>query len=453
MQKDMTRGPILPLILQFLFPMFIGNVFQQLYNMADMIIVGRYVGAGALAAVGSTGTLMFLVLGFALGITAGFGILTSQRFGAKDEAGVRRSVANGTLLAVLLSLAMTLLSTAAVPWLLDLMNTPADIWTDARTYITIIFQGLFTNVFYNMASVFLRSVGNSKAPLFFLVFSACLNVGLDLLCIIQFGMGVAGAALATVLSQGISVLLCVVYIFKKVPVLVPKAQDWGLYRYETKEQLRMGVPMALQFSITASGVMIAQAAINLFGSTAVAAYTAASKVSMLLTQGCLSMGQTMATYAGQNFGKADLERIRKGVKKALRVMVLYSVLAAVVLHFLLPFLVGFFFSGEADPTALLPWAQTYGDIAMWFYLPLSSIFIYRNAMQGVGYALAPTLCGVFELAARGLTALLGMRTHSYAISAACDPMAWLVAGLFAWLAWQWVMRDLERKQGRVERQE
>lgn len=172
MQKDMTRGPILPLILQFLFPMFIGNVFQQLYNMADMIIVGRYVGAGALAAVGSTGTLMFLVLGFALGITAGFGILTSQRFGAKDEAGVRRSVANGTLLAVLLSLAMTLLSTAAVPWLLDLMNTPADIWTDARTYITIIFQGLFTNVFYNMASVFLRSVGNSKAPLFFLVFSA-----------------------------------------------------------------------------------------------------------------------------------------------------------------------------------------------------------------------------------------------------------------------------------------
>ena len=291
MQKDMTRGPILPLILQFLFPMFIGNVFQQLYNMADMIIVGRYVGAGALAAVGSTGTLMFLVLGFALGITAGFGILTSQRFGAKDEAGVRRSVANGTLLAVLLSLAMTLLSTAAVPWLLDLMNTPADIWTDARTYITIIFQGLFTNVFYNMASVFLRSVGNSKAPLFFLVFSACLNVGLDLLCIIQFGMGVAGAALATVLSQGISVLLCVVYIFKKVPVLVPKAQDWGLYRYETKEQLRMGVPMALQFSITASGVMIAQAAINLFGSTAVAAYTAASKVSMLLTQGCLSMGQ------------------------------------------------------------------------------------------------------------------------------------------------------------------
>ena len=211
--------------------------------------------------------------------------------------------------------------------------------------------------------------------------------------------------------------------------------------------------MALQFSITASGVMIAQAAINLFGSTAVAAYTAASKVSMLLTQGCLSMGQTMATYAGQNFGKADLGRIREGVKKALRVMVLYSVLAAVVLHFLLPFLVGFFFSGEADPAALLPWAQTYGDIAMWFYLPLSSIFIYRNPMQGVGYALAPTLCGVFELAARGLTALVGMRTHSYAISAACDPMAWLVAGLFAWFAWQWVMRDLEQKQGRVERQE
>ena len=364
MQKDMTRGPIVPIILHFLFPMFVGNVFQQLYNMADMIIVGRYVGAGALAAVGSTGTLMFLVLGFALGITAGFGILTSQRFGAKDEAGVRRSVANGTLLALLLSLAMTLLSTAAVPWLLDLLNTPADIMEDARAYITIIFQGLFTNVFYNMASVFLRSVGNSKAPLFFLVFSACLNVGLDLLCIIQFHMGVAGAALATVVSQGISVLLCILYIVQKVPVLVPWREDWKLYAHETREQLRMGVPMALQFSITASGIMIAQAAINLFGSTAAAAYTAASKVSMLLTQGCLSMGQTMATYAGQNFGKGDLGRIREGVKKGLRMMALYSLLAAVVLHYLLPFLTGFFFSGDVDAAALLPWARTYGDLSL-----------------------------------------------------------------------------------------
>lgn len=453
MQKDMTRGPILPLIFQFLLPLFVGNVFQQLYNMADMIIVGRYVGAGALAAVGSTGTLMFLVLGFALGITAGFGILTSQRFGAKDEAGVRRSVANGTLLALLLSVAMTLLSTAAVPWFLDLLNTPADILEDARTYITIIFQGLFTSVFYNMASVFLRSVGNSRAPLFFLVFSACLNVGLDLLCIIQFGMGVAGAALATVVSQGISVLLCIVYILKKEPVLVPEKKDWGLYAYETREQLRMGVPMALQFSITASGIMIAQSAINLFGSAAAAAYTAASKVSMLLTQGCLSMGQTMATYAGQNFGKGDLERIRQGVKKAFQMMLLYSILAAAVLHFLLPFLMGFFFSGDGEIRELMPWARTYGDIAMWFYLPLNLIFICRNAMQGVGYALAPTLCGVFELVARGLTALVGMRTHSYAISAACDPMAWLVAGLFAWFAWQWVMRDLEKKQARGKQRE
>lgn len=453
MQKDMTRGPILPLIFQFLLPLFVGNVFQQLYNMADMIIVGRYVGAGALAAVGSTGTLMFLVLGFALGITAGFGILTSQRFGAKDEAGVRRSVANGTLLALLLSAVMTLLSTAAVPWFLDLLNTPADILEDARTYITIIFQGLFTSVFYNMASVFLRSVGNSRAPLFFLVFSACLNVGLDLLCIIQFGMGVAGAALATVVSQGISVLLCIVYILKKEPVLVPEKKDWGLYAYETREQLRMGVPMALQFSITASGIMIAQSAINLFGSAAAAAYTAASKVSMLLTQGCLSMGQTMATYAGQNFGKGDLERIWQGVKKAFQMMLLYSILAAAVLHFLLPFLMGFFFSGDGEIRELMPWARTYGDIAMWFYLPLSLIFICRNAMQGVGYALAPTLCGVFELVARGLTALVGMRTHSYAISAACDPMAWLVAGLFAWFAWQWVMRDLEKKQARGKQRE
>jgi len=446
MQKEMTRGPILPLILQFLFPLFVGNVFQQLCNMADMIIVGRYVGPGALAAVGSTGTLMFLILGFALGITAGFGILTSQRFGARDEAGVKRSVANGTLLAVLLSVVMTVVSVAAVPWLLTMMNTPEDILGDATTYITIIFQGIFANVFYNMGSVFLRSVGNSKAPLFFLVFSACLNVGLDLLCILVFQLGVAGAALATVVSQAVSALLCAVYIWRSVHVLVPERKQWKLYRYETVEQLRMGIPMALQFSITASGIMIAQAAVNLFGSLAVAAYTAASKVSMLLTQGCLSMGQTMATYAGQNFGKGNLDRIREGVKKAFQVMVGYSLLAAVVLHFLLPFLVQFFFPDHMSIADLLPWARTYGDIAMWFYLPLSMIFIYRNVMQGVGYALAPTLCGVFELAARGATAFVGMRTHSYAISAACDPMAWLVAGIFSWCAYRWVMGNIEKKQ-------
>lgn len=449
MQKEMTRGPIFPQILQFLFPLFVGNVFQQLYNMADMIIVGRYVGAGALAAVGSTGTLMFLVLGFALGITAGFGILTSQRFGARDEAGVQRSVANGTLLAVLLSIIMTVMSTAAVPWLLSLMNTPEDILGDARTYITIIFQGLFANIFYNMGSVFLRAVGDSRAPLFFLVFSACLNVGLDLLCILYFQMGVAGAAVATVVSQAISALLCAVYILRAVHILVPEKKQWKLYRYETREQLRMGLPMALQFSITASGVMIAQAAVNLFGSLAVAAYTAASKVSMLLTQGCLSMGQTMATYAGQNFGKADVGRIREGVKKALQVMAGYSLLAAIVLHYLLPFLVQFFFPEGTATAELVPWARTYGDIAMWFYLPLSMIFIFRNVMQGVGYALAPTLCGVFELGARGLTALAGMETHSYAISVACDPMAWLVAGIFALFAYRWVMGNLEKKQGKM----
>ena len=380
MEQDMTQGKPLSIILKFTLPLLVGNIFQQFYNMADTIIVGRFVGANALAAVGSTGTVMFLIIGFAQGITAGFTILTSQRYGAKDEKAVRASVANGILLSVLVTILITVVGLSTMKPLLLLMNTPEDIFADAYTYSMLICSGVVACIFYNLFSSLLRAIGNSKVPLFFLVFSACLNVVLDLLLILCFHMGVAGAAIATNISQGVSAVLCLIYIYKNVPVLCPERTQWRLSASDTAYQMRMGIPMALQFSITASGAMVMQAAINLFGSVAVAAFTAASKVQNLVTQGMMSMGQTMASYGGQNYGKGDYHRLEKGVRSALLISVIYSLLAAVAVGLFLRPLLSLFFSGDIDMASLMPWAKTYIYMCAVFYIPLSTIFIFRNIM-------------------------------------------------------------------------
>ena len=215
----LLEGSIWKGVVAFAIPLFLGNLFQQLYNMVDTIIVGRYVGADALAAVGSTGTIMFLLTGFSQGITAGFAILISQRYGAHDADGVKQAVANGTLLSVLFTLFLTCSCLFLMKPLLTIMNTPDNIFADAYSYIMIITAGIVANIFYNLLSAFLRAVGNSKVPLFFLVFSACLNVLLDLFFIIQLHMGVAGAAWATNLAQAISAVLCAIYIWCKIPEL------------------------------------------------------------------------------------------------------------------------------------------------------------------------------------------------------------------------------------------
>ena len=426
MEQDMTRGNPLSVIFMFTLPLAVGNIFQQLYNMADTIIVGRFVGADALAAVGSTGTIMFLLNGFAQGITAGFSVLTAQRFGAGKKEGVKESVTNGVLLSIIGAILFTVLSCRIMNPLLHLMNTPDDIFDKAYTYIILISLGMIANVFYNLLSSYLRAVGNSKAPLFFLVFSACLNVGLDLFFIVVLKTGVAGAAWATNLSQGVSAVLCAGYIFLKVPALVPE----------------MGIPMALQFAITSSGTMIMQSAINLFGSEAVAAYTAACKVHSLLTQGMVAMGQTMAVYSGQNYGKGDAKRIRDGVKAALLIDVIYSVVSAVLVSLLLGVTLGLFFSGDVDLTVMMPWARTYITICTLFYIPLSTIFIFRNTMQGCGYGFLPMMGGVVELVARLSVAMIAMRVHSYALSCFCDPAAWLSAGLFTGVSYLFVMKKI-----------
>ncbi|MGI6556178.1 MAG: MATE family efflux transporter [Pseudoramibacter sp.] len=445
MEQDMTKGKILPLIVKFMIPLLIGDVFQMLYNMVDTIIVGRFVGADALAAVGSTGGLMYLIGGFAIGITAGFTVLTSQRYGAGDRGGVKVSVATGIELGFALSAILTVLFWAFAPQILKLMNTPVSVYRDALAYIRIICLGTLCTVFYNLFSAFLRAVGNSRAPLYFLVFSACLNVGLDLLFIITFHAGVGGAATATVLSQGISAVLCAVYTVLRVPVLIPSRDHWRPKRWAVAFEIRMGIPMALQYAITDSGIMIMQAAINLFGADAVASFTAASKIQNILMQGMIAMGQTMATFCGQNAGARDLGRIREGIKISVIIEVIYSIAAMALMVLPLRTFMGLFFSSGKELSRMMPWALTYAKISIPCYIPLAMIFIFRSSMEGCGYAMLPLICGLTELAARGGTAVLGIHLHSYAVSCACDPAAWLLAGIMSILIFIWMYRDIAKK--------
>ena len=446
METKMTEGRPLLLILRFMYPLLIGNIFQQLYNMCDTIIVGRYVGDGALAAVGSTGTIFFLVIGICNGMAGGFTVLTSQKYGAGDMEGTKLSVTNGIFLSVILTSFMTILSLSVMKPLLQLMNTPADIYDDAYTYITTICMGTATMVFYNLFSSFLRAIGNSRMPLLFLILSAILNIILDLVFIIYFKMGVGGAAWATNISQGVSAILCAIYIFTKVDVLRPERSHWRFHGESVRTQLYIGIPMSLQFGITASGTMVMQTAINQFGSVAVTGFTAASKVQNLLTQGMMAIGQTMAAYSGQNYGKMDLDRIHQGTKDAMKISVVYSVAVGTAGILLLPHLMKLFFDSGVDISIYLPWAKPYFYMCVATYIMLCMIFIYRNTMQGCGYGFVAMTLGIMELVARLITAGLSMHLKSYTLAAAADPAAWLMTGFFAFFLYLHMRKKMQQQK-------
>ncbi len=433
------------MIVRFVVPLIIGNIFQQFYSMVDTIIVGRFVGVQALAAVGATGTISFLIIGFMQGLTTGFTVLTSQRFGAGDEKGLKRSVGNAAFLAVLTTVIMTAVSMLGMDKLLHIMNTPEDIFEMSKTYILIICAGMGCTILYNLLSSLLRAVGNSRVPLYFLVLAAGLNIILDLVLILVIPMGVAGAAVATVLSQGISGLLCLIYIIKKVPLLCIKKEHWKPEYYCCKNQLGVGVPMALQFSITAVGTMLVQAALNMFGSTVVAAYTAACKVEQFVTQPYVAIGMTMATYCAQNRGVIALDRIRKGVRIANGMSAAYSVVIFGILLAVLPYMIGMFVSG--DITEVLGYAEIYIGICGTCFIPLGMIFIFRNAMQGCGYSLLPMLGGVVELVCRAVMAFVAIKYHSYVGVCLGSASAWLVTGIYLAIAYVFVMRRIVKRSG------
>ena len=329
MVKDLTTGSPARLIIGFSLPLLAGNLFQQFYSMADTIVVGRSIGVDALAAVGSTGAISFLVLGFVIGLTGGFSVVVAQKFGAGDEREVRRAVAMSVYLSVLLTIVLTAVSVLCTRPLLNFMQTPANIYDDAYAYIVVIFAGTGAIIFYNLLSGVLRALGDSRTPLYFLILSSVINVALDLVFILVFGMGVAGAAYATVAAQVLSGLLCLLYMAKKFPILRFHKSDWAWNGRLVVHHLRLGLPMAFQFSVTAIGVMILQGAINGFGSSVVAGYTAASKVEQLTTQPMMTFGITMATYGGQNLGAGRLDRIRQGTRRCVEISTVVNLACAV----------------------------------------------------------------------------------------------------------------------------
>ncbi len=426
-QSDMTTGNPMKIIFDFTLPIFIGNVFQQFYNMADAVIVGKFVGNKALAAVGSTGTIMFLIYGFVVGMTAGFTVLTAQKFGAGDMPAMRRTVAGASFLSLVVGLVLTAAFMVFMkPWLV-LMHTPEDIFADAYAYIMIISAGILAQMLYNLLASILRALGNSRVPLYFLILAALLNVVLDLVFIIVFHMGAAGAAAATVISQGVSGVLCLFYIGKKVPLLRLTREDWHMSGALLGTQIRIGIPMALQYSITAIGTMMVQSALNILGSTLVAAYTAAGKIEQIVTQAYVAMGTTMATYGAQNMGAGDVPRIRQGFKASTIIGVLYAVASAVLVMTAGKYMTYLFVS--EDVALIMDSVNTYLICVGIFFIPLAIVNIYRNGIQGLGYGLLPMMAGVAELVGRGVVAVIAAGRKSYLGVCLASPAAWVLASL------------------------
>ena len=425
-QHDMTSGSPMKIILDFTLPIFIGNVFQQFYNMADAVIVGKFVGTKALAAVGSTGTIMFLIYGFVVGMTAGFTVLTAQKFGAGDMPAMRRTVAGASILSLIIGLILTAVFMILMkPWL-TLMNTPSDIFADAYAYIMIISGGILAQMLYNLLASILRALGNSKVPLYFLILSALLNIVLDLVFIIVFHMGAAGAAIATVISQGVSGLLCLVYIVKKVPMLRMGREDWHPSGTLIMTQIRIGIPMALQYSITAIGTMMVQSSLNILGSTLVAAFTAASKIEQVVTQAYVAMGTTMATYGAQNMGAGNVPRIRQGFKASTIIGIIYAFIATALVMTVGKYMSYLFVSEDVE--LIMDSVDIYLKCVGLFLIPLTVVNVYRNGIQGMGYGFLPMMAGVAELLGRGGVALWASWKRSYVGACMASPAAWILAG-------------------------
>ena len=439
MEKDMTTGSPAWAIFHFVLPVFLGNVFQQFYSMADTIIVGKFVGNKALAAVGSTGTIMFLIITSLIGMTVGFTVLTSQRFGAGDMDGMRKTVGCAAILSVIVSVVATAVSMLGMRSLLTIMNTPADIFDDAYAYIMIICGGIFAQVLYNYLASVLRALGNSRTPLYFLILAALLNIVLDLVFIIQFHAGAAGAAYATVISQGVSGVLCLLYIWKKVPVLHLKRSDWRLDWHIAKLQLGLGLPMALQYSITAIGTIMVQSALNSLGSTLVAAFTAASKIEQVVTQAYVALGTAMATFCAQNMGAGKISRIRRGFRDATLMGIVYSLFAALLVVTVGKYMTYLFISEEIE--TILPSVAIYLKCVAAFFIPLTVVNLYRNGLQGMGFGFLPMMAGVAELVGRGVTAVIAAGYGSYFGICMASPMAWVLAGGLLILMYFYIMKQ------------
>lgn len=447
MTNDMTKGSPIKLIIQFMIPMCLGNIFQQFYNIADSIIAGQFLGVDALAAIGSTGSLIFLVTGWLNGLTSGFSVWVAQWFGARKTDRMRHFIAMSIYICVAFVVVMTVGLLAANEPILRLMNAPENLLDDISSYMAIIYAGLVVTCAYNALAAVLRALGDSKSPLYFLIVSAVINVVLDIAFIVIFHMGVEGCAYATVIAQGISALLCLVYIIKKFPVLRLKKEDFRFSVNTVKKLLGLGIPMGLQFSITAIGTIIVQGAINVYGAVYMAGFSAAGKIQNIICTVFVAFGATIATYVGQNRGAGKMDRVKQGVRLTQMMILVCSVVLMAVIHFFGKYMI-FLFIDPAE-TEVLHAAEIYFNIVSWAYPFLGSIFLYRNALQGMGYGFVPMMGGVFELVARAAIVFVAAANAEFSQVCMSDPAAWIAALIPLIPYYIWVMRKAE-KSGQVE---
>lgn len=438
--KDMTVGSPIRLILQFCIPLLFGMLFQQFYNMMDTLIVGQFLGVRALASVGATGSINFMIIGFCMGVCNGFAIPVAQRFGAGDYHSLRKYVANSVWLAIAFAGVMTLVVCVLCRQILLWMNTPLDIIDGSYRYIFVIFLGIPAVYLYNLLSGIIRSLGDSKSPLFFLVFSSILNIILDITLILAFNMGVSGAAWATVISQVVSGVSCLFYMVRRFDILKITKDEWRIDANCVGVLCNMGIPMGLQYSITAIGSVILQTAVNSLGSMSVAAVAAGSKISMFFFCPFDAMGSTMATYAGQNVGAGKLERVSQGMKSTCLLGFGYSILACIVLVCFGGTIALLFVNPQE--TQIIQQVSWFLAANSAFYFPLALVNIVRFTIQGLGFSKFAIFAGVCEMMARSLVAMAFVPIFGYAAICFANPSAWIFADLFLIPAYLYVMKRL-----------
>ncbi len=448
MTKNLTEGNPMKLIFFFTVPLIAGNIFQQLYAFVDTLLVGRFLGVEALAAVGCTGSLMFLMIGFVMGLTTGLSIYTGQRFGAKDAVGVRKSAAACVVLSLVFSVILTALGVAFCRTFLVWMQTPAEILENADKFITIIYGGITATVFFMMLTNIIRALGDSRTPTIMLALALCLNIVLEPIFLLVFDWGVPGAAFATVLSQFSGNLICLAYIARKVPILHIRREDWKLSREILIAHLKVGLPMGFQSSIIAIGAVILQVALNNLGPTAVAAYAASQKVDAIAMMPMMSFGMAMAAYTAQNFGARKMSRIEEGVKKCIYMSVSFSIIAGLFNIFCGPSIM-YLFVGAGEQQ-VVDYGQTYLTVNGSCYWILALLFIFRYTLQGLGHTVVPTIAGVMELFMRAGAAIFLVAWCGYLGACFANPLAWLGSCLPLTIAF-WMTRKTLRQLALAEK--
>lgn len=447
---DMTKGNPLPILIKFAIPLVLGSIFQQLYSFVDTAIVGRCISVQALSAVGVTGALNFLVLGLTMGSAMGFGIPISQAVGADNKEDISRYFWNGLYLCLGIGLVISVGVSVFVEPLLVWMNTPSELLDMSVAYLRVIFLGQITTVLYNYFAAVLRAFGDSQRPFYFLLVSSGLNIVLDLVLILVIPMGVAGAALATVISQGVSVLLCVWWLFKKMHV-VHKADENGVSwmkpsAQHIKTSCIIGVPLGLEYSVTSIGNVILQSSINSMGAVVAAGQICGERIRSIATMPMENVGMAIATYVGQNYGARRLNRIKEGVKAGMIINVAYCAVAWAVLFVLKKPLV-YLLLGEVVSAEAMA-AVEYLSVITTLFVFHGSLMVFRNTVQGMGYSASALAASVMEIIGRSGAGILAVTFNSFFIICVSSPAAWILAMLMCMILYAYYMRK-ELKKGTI----